>query len=70
MKGYTDWIGDQREDILRGNNWQRNLRFEHEINQLKNTLVNNAHHIMLLTPDEAQDVIDDLLGSQPVNRHG
>ncbi|HHA2010332.1 TPA: hypothetical protein ACOEGO_002720 [Enterobacter mori] len=67
MKGYTDWIGDQREDILRGNNWQRNLRFEHEINQLKNTLVNNAHHIMLLTPDEAQDVIDDLLGSQPVS---
>lgn len=67
MKGYTDWIGDQREDILRGNNWQRNLRFEHEINQLKNSLVNNAHHIMLLTPDEAQDVIDDLLGSQPVS---
>ena len=67
MKGYTDWIGDQREDILRGNNWQRNLRFENEINQLKNSLVNNAHHIMLLTPDEAQDVIDDLLGSQPVS---
>lgn len=67
MKGYSDWIRDHREDILRGNNWQRNLRFENEIKQLKNSLVNNAHHIMLLTPDEAQDVIDDLLGSQPVS---
>jgi uncharacterized membrane protein len=67
MKGYSDWIRDHRKDILRGNNWQRNLRFEHEINQLKNSLVNNANHIMLLTPDEAQGVIDDLLGSQPVS---
>lgn len=67
MKGYVDWIGDQREDILRENNWQRNLRFENEIKQLKNSLVNNANHIMLLTPDEAQGVIDDLLGSQPVS---
>lgn len=67
MKGYSDWIRDHRKDILRGNNWQRNLCFEHEINQLKNNLVNNANHIMLLTPDEAQGVIDDLLGSQPVS---
>ncbi|EOC9228090.1 hypothetical protein ACJCFQ_003896 [Enterobacter hormaechei] len=66
MEGYNDWIGDHREDILRGNNWQRNLRFENEIKQLKNSLGNNANHIMLLTPDEAQGVIDDLLGSQPV----
>lgn len=66
MEGYNDWIGDHREDILRGNNWQRNLRFENEIKQLKISLGNNANHIMLLTPDEAQGVIDDLLGSQPV----
>ena len=66
MEGYNDWIGDHREDILRGNNWQRNLRFENEIKQLKNSLGNNANHIMLLTPDEAQGVIDDLLGSQLV----
>ena len=38
MEGYNDWIGDHREDILRGNNWQRNLRFENEIKQLKNKL--------------------------------
>ncbi|OAE47437.1 hypothetical protein A7J58_18720 [Enterobacter cloacae] len=67
MKGYSDWIKDHREDILKGNNWQRNQRFENEIRQLKNSLVNNAHHIMLLTPDEAQGVVDDLLGSQPVS---
>lgn len=67
MKGYSDWIRDHREDILKGNNWQRNQRFENEIRQLKNSLVNNAHHIMLLTPDEAQGVVDDLLGSQPVS---
>lgn len=67
MKGYSDWIRDHREDILKGNNWQRNQRFENEIRQLKNSLVNNAHHIMLLTPDEAQGVVDDLLGSQSVS---
>lgn len=67
MKGYSDWIRDHREDILKGNNWQRIQRFENEIRQLKNSLVNNAHHIMLLTPDEAQGVVDDLLGSQPVS---
>ncbi|MCU6302340.1 hypothetical protein [Enterobacter cloacae] len=67
MKGYSDWIRAHREDILRGNNWQRNLRFENEIKQLKNSLVNNANHIMLLTPDEAQGVIDDLIGSPSVS---
>ncbi|KZR35540.1 hypothetical protein [Enterobacter genomosp. S] len=67
MKGYSDWIRNHREDILKGNNWQRNQRFENEIRQLKNSLVNNARHIMLLTPDEAQGVVDDLLGSQPVS---
>ena len=67
MKGYSDWIRAHREDILRGNNWQLNLRFENEIKQLKNSLVNNANHIMLLTPDEAQGVIDDLIGSPSVS---
>ncbi|OZU90705.1 hypothetical protein CIW67_22985, partial [Enterobacter cloacae] len=67
MKGYSDWIRDHHEDILRGNNWQLNLRFENEIKQLKNSLVNNANHIMLLTPDEAQGVIDDLIGSPSVS---
>ncbi|MGX5869219.1 hypothetical protein [Enterobacter cloacae] len=67
MKGYSDWIRAHREDILRGNNWQRNLRFENEIKQLKNSLLNNANHIMLLTPDEAQGVIDDLIGSPSVS---
>ncbi|MEA5224987.1 hypothetical protein VB296_19305 [Enterobacter cloacae] len=46
MKGYSDWIRAHREDILRGNNWQRNLRFENEIKQLKNSLVNNAKALL------------------------
>ncbi|MDM2967453.1 MULTISPECIES: hypothetical protein [unclassified Citrobacter] len=67
MEKYYDWIGNHREDILRGNNWQRNQRVENEIRTLKNNLNNNPQHIMLLTPEEAQGVIDDLLGSKPVS---
>ncbi|HCT4721537.1 TPA: hypothetical protein OTY16_002200 [Citrobacter koseri] len=67
MERYYDWIGNHREDILRGNNWQRNQRVENEIRTLKNNLNNNPQHIMLLTPEEAQGVIDDLLGSKPVS---
>ncbi|MFQ0835182.1 hypothetical protein [Citrobacter gillenii] len=67
MEGYYDWIRNHREDIRRGNNWQRNQRFENEIRTLQNNLSGNAQHIMLLTPDEAQGVIEDLLGSKPVS---
>ncbi|EMF21759.1 hypothetical protein ACHH1T_02940 [Citrobacter freundii complex sp. 2024EL-00238] len=67
MESYYDWIGNHREDILRGNNWQRNQRIENEIRTLKNNLNSNTQHIMLLTLEEAQGVIDDLLGSKPVS---
>lgn len=67
MEGYYDWIRNHREDILRGNNWQRNQRIENEIRTLQNNLSGNAQHIMLLTPDEAQGVIEDLLGSKPAS---
>ena len=67
MEGYYDWIRNHREDILRGNNWQRNQRIEDEIRTLKNNLNSNTQHIMLLTLEEAQGVIDDLLGSKPVS---
>lgn len=66
MENYYDWIENHREDILRGNNWQRNQRFENEIITLKNNLNSNTQNIMLLTLEEAQGVIDDLLGSKPV----
>ena len=67
MERYYDWIGNHREDILRGNNWQLNQRVENEIRTLKNNLNSNTQHIMLLTLEEAQGVIDDLLGSKPVS---
>ena len=67
MERYCDWIENHREDILRGNNRQRNQRIENEIRTLKNNLNSNAQHIMLLTLEEAQGVIDDLLGSKPVS---
>lgn len=67
MERYYDWIGNHREDILRGNNWQRNQRVENEIRKLKNNLNSNTQHIMLLTLEEAQGVIDDLLGSKSVS---
>lgn len=67
MERYYDWIGNHREDILRGNNWQRNQRIDNEIRTLKNNLNSNTQHIMLLTFEEAQGVIDDLLGSKSVS---
>ena len=67
MEGYYDWIRNHHYDIRRGNNWRSIQRFEKEFRTLKNSLVNNTQHIMLLTSDEAQGVIDDLLGSNPVN---
>ncbi|HBU6167371.1 hypothetical protein FOT49_01815 [Citrobacter freundii] len=67
MEKYYDWIGNHREDILRGNNWQHNQRIENEIRKLKNNLNSNTQHIMLLTLEEAQGVIDDLLGSETVS---
>ena len=67
MERYYDWIGNHREDILRGNNWQRNQCIENEIRTLKNNLNSNTQHIMLLTLEEAQGVIDDLLGSKSVS---
>lgn len=67
MDEYADWINEHREDIIRGNNWQRTQQFENEIRMLQESLDNNVQHIMLLTPDEAQGVINDLLGSQPVS---
>ncbi|HCL5250780.1 TPA: hypothetical protein N2G30_000865 [Salmonella enterica] len=67
MERYYDWIENHHDDILRGNNWQLNQRFKNEIRTLKNNLNNNVQHIMLLTLDEAQGVIDDLLSSKPVS---
>lgn len=67
MEGYSDWIRHHRKDILKGNNWQHVQQFDNEIRTLKNNLINNAQHIMLLTPDEAQGVLDDLLCSKPVS---
>ena len=67
MERYYDWIGNHREDILRGNNWQRNQRVENEIRKLKNNLNSNTQHIILLTPEEAQGVIEDLLSSKSVS---
>lgn len=67
MEMYYDWIGNHREDILRGNNRQRNQRIENEIRTLKNNLNSNTQHIILLTLEEAQGVIDDLLGSKSVS---
>ena len=67
MERYCDWIENHREDILRGNNRQRNQRIENEIRTLKNNLNSNTQHIMLLTLEEAQGVIDDLLGSKSVS---
>ena len=64
MERYYDWIGNHREDILRGNNRQRNPAYWERNQNAENNLNSNTQHIMLLTLEEAQGVIDDLLGSK------
>ena len=59
MDNYSDWIRNHREDILRGNNWHDVQNVEIEMSALKESLTNKVKHIMLLTPEEAQYVIED-----------
>lgn len=67
MNNYSDWIRNHREDILRGNNWHDVQNVEIEMSALKESLTNKVKHIMLLTPEEAQYVIEDLLRSKAVS---
>lgn len=67
MVGYIDWIDQNSKDLLRGNNWQLARRFEDDIRALKQRLDKDAQHIMLLSLEEAQDVIDDLLKSNAMS---
>lgn len=67
MVGYVDWIDQNSKDLLRGNNWQLARRFEDDIRALKQRLDKDAQHVMLLSLEEAQDVIDDLLKSNAMS---
>lgn len=67
MVGYIDWIDQNSKDLLRGNNWQLARRFEDDIRALKQRLDKDAQHVMLLSLEEAQDVIDDLLKSNAMS---
>lgn len=67
MVGYIDWIDQNSKDLLRGNNWQLARRFEDDIRALKQRLDKDAQHVMLLSLEEAQDVIDDMLKSNAMS---
>lgn len=67
MVGYIDWIDKNSKDLLRGNNWQLARRFEDDIRAFKQRLEKDAQHVMLLSLEEAQDVIDDLLKSNAMS---
>lgn len=68
MVGYTDWIDKNTNDLLRGNNRDLVRRFEDDIRAYKERLDKEAQHIMLLTLEEAQGVIDNLLRSDGMSR--
>lgn len=65
-EGY-DWVRDHSEIINKGIDWPPGSRIEDERRRLDNDLARNQEHIMLLSHDEAQQIIDDLLGSKPVS---
>lgn len=65
-EGY-DWVRDHSEIINKGIDWPPGSRIEDERKRLDKDLARNQEHIMLLSLDEAQHIIDDLLGSKPVS---
>ncbi|MFJ2975765.1 hypothetical protein ACIPDS_14040 [Kluyvera sp. NPDC087067] len=68
MVGYTDGIDKNANDLLRGNNRQLVRRFEDDIRAFKERIDKDAQHIILLSLEEAQGVIDDLLRSDGMSR--
>ncbi|WP_241973934.1 hypothetical protein U0026_01685 [Kluyvera intermedia] len=68
VENYSNWADKNAQSILRGNNWQLAKRFEDDIRAYKERLDKDAQHIMLLTLEEAQGVIDDLLRSDGMSR--
>ncbi|MFH7828797.1 hypothetical protein [Kluyvera chengduensis] len=68
MVGYIDWIDQNSKDLLRENNWQLARRFEDDIRAFKQRLDKDAQHVMLLSLEEAQGVIDDLLKSNAMSQ--
>lgn len=67
MVGYIDWIDKNSKDLLRGNNWQLARRFEDDIHAFKQRLDKDVQHVMLLSLEEAQVIIDDLLKSNSMS---
>lgn len=67
MVGYIDWIDKNSKDLLRGNNRELARRFEEDIRAFKQRLDQDAQHVMLLSLEEAQGVIDDLLKSNSMS---
>lgn len=67
MVGYIDWIDKNSKDLLRGNNWQLARRFEDDICAFKQRLDKDVQHVMLLSLEEAQAIIDDLLKSNSMS---
>lgn len=68
MVGYTDGIDKNANDLLRGNNRQLVRRFEDDIRAFKERIDKDAQHIILLSLEEAQGVIDELLRSDGMSR--
>ena len=67
MGGYIDWINENAEDLLRGNNWQLTRRFDDDTRAFKQRLDKDTQHVMLLSLEEAQGVIDALLRSNSMS---
>lgn len=68
MVCYTEGIDKNANDLLRGNNRQLVRRFEDDIRAFKERIDKDAQHIILLSLEEAQGVIDDLLRSDGMSR--
>ena len=68
MVGYVDWINQNSKDLLRGNNRELVRRSEDDIRAFKQRLDKDAQHVMLLSLEEAQGVIDDLLKSNAMSQ--
>lgn len=68
MVGYVDWINQNSKDLLKENNREIVRRFEEDLRTLKQQLDKDAQHIMLLSLEEAQGVIDDLLKSNSMSQ--
>ncbi|WHP32023.1 hypothetical protein QMG90_03520 [Trabulsiella odontotermitis] len=66
MKGYYDWIESNTDSISHINKFALINYWDESIGNFRGELTKTNHHVMLLSLDEAQSVIDDLCNSKVV----